>query len=269
MRSATSPTLAFLSFGVSLILLACGNGGGDDDVGDIVLADTPVENAIDSLPLRSDTAERYAEPLALPGPAAPLDTIASEEDLPAEGQWTEVTNLDPTIRLDLRYATDSNFVGEQMYRCPRCFLRPAAARSLAAVHASLAEEGLGLKLYDCYRPLDIQWRLWEKVPDRRYVADPRKGSQHNRGVAVDLTLVRLDTGEELDMGTDYDYFGGEAWHRATPGFPSPVRENRQRILGLMEGAGWKRTSTEWWHYSYRVPGAGIAEREWRCAVKGG
>lgn len=262
MQSFAAAAALFLLAGFSE---SCKNGPTDDNIGDIVLVPEGTDlTAIDSLPLRSDTADRILEitPPTLAPP--PRDTIASEQDLPAKGQWTEITNLDPTIRLDLRYATTDNFVEEQMYACARCFLRPAAARSLVAIHASLKDEGLGLKLYDCYRPLDIQWRLWNKVPDRRYVADPRKGSQHNRGVAVDLTLVDLVTGEELDMGTDYDFFGGEAWHRATPGFESPIRENRERILALMEDAGWKRTSTEWWHYSYRVPGAGIAEKEWTC-----
>ena len=265
-----------IGFGVSLtILTGCGSDT-DGNAGDIVVRDAPVETAVDAIPLRSDTADRLTEPLALPGPGGGFrqnrpdaaDTIASEADLPAPGRWTEVVRLDPTIALDLRYATDSNFVGERMYRCPRCFLRPGAARSLAALQGQLREQGLGLKLFDCYRPLDVQWRLWRKVPDRRYVADPRKGSQHNRGVAADLTLVRLATGEELDMGTAYDYFGGEAWHRATPGFPSPIRDNRERLLTLMEDAGWRRTNSEWWHYSWREPGgAAIAEEEWACETE--
>ncbi len=177
--------------------------------------------------------------------------------------WTEVVRLDPSIALDLRYATDSNFVGERMYECPRCFLRPAAARALVRVQDSLRKNGLSLLLYDCYRPLTVQWRLWNKVPDRRYVADPRKGSQHNRGLAVDLTLVDLDTGGPLDMGTAYDYFGGEAWHRATVGFPEPVRGNRELILDLMEGMGWKRTNSEWWHYRWPVRAA-VDSMEWAC-----
>ena len=258
--------------------MACGSNA-DDNVGDIVVEEAPVENAIGALPLRSDTADRTAAPLAVPDAGGglrqnsqraqvPADTIASPDDLPAAGRWTEVVNLDPTIVLDLRYATDSNFVGERMYTCGRCFLRPGAAKSLVALQGQLRELGLGFKLFDCYRPLDVQWRLWNKVPDRRYVADPRKGSQHNRGVAVDLTLVRLSSGEELDMGTAYDYFGGEAWHRATPGFPSPIRDNREQLLSLMESAGWRRTSSEWWHYSWREPGgAAIAEEEWACETE--
>ena len=122
---------------------------------------------------------------------------------------------------------------------------------------------MGFKLFDCYRPLGVQRRLWARVPDRRYVADPAKGSQHNRGQAVDLTLVDLATGRPLDMGTPYDFFGGEAWHRATVGFAQPVRANRERILAVMEGLGWVRTDSEWWHY--RWPGrAAIDSMEWAC-----
>lgn len=203
-----------------------------------------------------------------------VDTVAFENvnDIPPPDYdttaWTELKRLDSSFVLDLRYATDSNFVGETMYQCGRCFLRPAAALSLAEIQDSLRRRGLGLKLFDCYRPLPVQWRLWNKVPDRRYVADPRKGSQHNKGVAVDLTIIDLTTGEVLDMGTSYDYFGGEAWHRATVGFQEPIRGNRELILSLMEGFGWKRTNSEWWHYSYpmRREIAPIDSMEWNCPV---
>lgn len=180
--------------------------------------------------------------------------------------WAELIRLDSSFVLDLRYATDSNFVGETMYECGRCFLRPAAAASLVTVQDSLRKRGLGLKLFDCYRPLPVQWRLWNKVPDRRYVADPRKGSQHNKGVAVDLSIIDLATGKTLDMGTAYDYFGGEAWHRATAGFEQPIRGNRELLLTLMESFGWKRTNSEWWHYSYPMSRAEapIDSMEWRC-----
>ena len=184
--------------------------------------------------------------------------------------------LDSSLVLDLRYATDSNFVGEQMYPCGRCFLRPPAALSLKRIQDSLRRyrsaahpAGLALRLFDCYRPHPVQWRLWRKVPDRRYVADPRKGSQHNRGVAVDLTLYDRATGEVLDMGTAYDYFGGEAWHRATVGFAEPIRTNRTYLLATMEHFGWRRTNSEWWHYSYPLSRAAapIDSMEWACPTR--
>jgi len=208
-----------------------------------------------------------------------IDTLVEVPSLPIPDydttRWAELIRLDSNFRLDLRYATDSNFVGETMYDCGRCFLRPAAAASLSSVLDSLSRistvahpSGLAIKLFDCYRPLPVQWRLWNKVPDPRYVADPRKGSQHNRGVAVDLTLVDIATGEELDMGTAYDYFGGEAWHRATVGFAEPIRSNRERLLTLMEGFDWKRTNSEWWHYSFPMSRvvAPIDSMEWACPL---
>ena len=179
-------------------------------------------------------------------------------------QMLEPKALENTIRLDLRYAGADNFVGEQLYPCGRCLLRPAAAQALIPVQDSLRQHGLGLLLLDCYRPLSVQWRLWNKVPDRRYVADPRKGSQHNRGLAVDLTLCDLSSGAELDMGTPYDFFGVEAWHRSDRSFPEPISSRRVLLLGIMTHFGWHPTSSEWWHYSWPMRGAGIEEKGWTC-----
>ncbi len=211
----------------------------------------PQVNAIGALPL---AAEEVVAPEVVPPPD--FDTLA----------WTEVIRLDTSFVLDLRYASDSNFVGEQLYPCGRCFLRPQAALSLKRVQDSLRQNGLGLALFDCYRPLPVQWKLWNKVPDPRYVADPRKGSQHNKGVAVDLTIIDLATRRPLDMGTRYDFFGGEAWHRATAGFAEPIRSNRTMLLGIMKHFGWRPTSSEWWHYSFPLSRAvaPVDEWEWGC-----
>lgn len=180
--------------------------------------------------------------------------------------WTDIAHMDSSIFIDMRYATTNNFVEEVMYPCGRCFLRPKAAKSLQLIQDSLKKNGLGIRVFDCYRPLDVQWKLWNKVPDRRYVADPRKGSQHNKGVAVDMTIVDLSTGKDLDMGTDYDYFGGEAWHRATIGFKEPIKSNRLLILSIMQHFGWKKTNSEWWHYSFPMSrkDAPIDSLIWNC-----
>ncbi len=269
--------------------VSCGNDLPKDVPPVLAQADPASVRMIDStemrLPIRSDTGALEV-PQALPG----LGLAPSSEERkgapeprsagapPAAGpevaratmldgdKWTELTALDPSFVLDLRYATTNNFVGAQMYDCGRCYLRNPAAQSLKRIQDSLRTLGLGFKLYDCYRPLSVQWKLWNEVPDRRYVADPRRGSQHNRGVAVDLTLVDLATGRELDMGTAYDFFGKEAWHASTAGYPQPVRGNRERLLALMEGHNWRRTSSEWWHYSYRLPKSAtpIEEDEWSC-----
>jgi D-alanyl-D-alanine dipeptidase len=159
-----------------------------------------------SRPPARDTVKVSASVPANPAPTPASILPPIDYDTSA---WTELIRLDSSIVLDLRYATDNNFVGEQLYDCGRCFLRPAVAKALVQVHQALKKEGLALKMFDCYRPRPIQWALWKKVPDPRYVANPRKGSMHNRGTAVDLTLVKLNE-EELPMGTPYDYFGKEA-----------------------------------------------------------
>ncbi|HHM21796.1 MAG TPA: hypothetical protein ENJ20_07205 [Bacteroidetes bacterium] len=177
-------------------------------------------------------------------------------------QWLEPTRLDPSIRLDLRYATTNNFVKQKMYDCGRCFLRPDVARAVVAAHRFLQKKGYGLKMYDCYRPRPIQWKLWEKVPDPRYVADPRKGSMHNRGMAVDLTIID-SLGNELNMGTEFDYFGIEAYH-SYGDHPDEVTDNRVLLLETMEAQNFRPTSTEWWHYSYKPRTYPIADWLWPC-----
>lgn len=177
-------------------------------------------------------------------------------------QWLEVNRLDSSIILDLRYATQNNFVGTKMYDCPRCFLRPAVARALVEVHRELRKRGLGLKLYDCYRPQSIQWALWKKVPNPQYVADPRKGSMHNRGSAIDLTLVDLK-GKELDMGTPYDFFGPEAYIDNTS-LPRKVLDNRKILQATMIGKGFRTTRTEWWHFSYARASYPLSDMKWTC-----
>ena len=277
--------------GVSGLAAACSNDLPKDVPPVLAQADTASVIMIDStemsLPIRKDTGTLQM-PKALPGvsdggrarpPASGLAHDPQSHDNPVEpsapgrrlevahpDKWTELISLDPSFVLDLRYATANNFVEEQMYDCGRCYLLGPAALSLKRLQDSLRTLGLGFKLYDSYRPLSVQWKLWNKVPDRRYVADPRKGSQHNRGVAVDLTLVDLATGEELDMGTAYDFFGREAWHASTPTYPEPIRGNRTQLLTLMEGHNWRRTNSEWWHYSYRLPKSAtpIEDDVWAC-----
>ena len=202
----------------------------------------------------------------------PMDTLLPKEEATTQNtpsvpdydttQWQEVNNLDPSIRLDLRYATTNNFVKEKMYDCGRCFLRPDVAYAVLKAHHSLKKIGFGLKMYDCYRPRPIQWKLWNKVPDPRYVADPRKGSMHNRGMAVDLTIVD-SVGNELNMGTDFDFFGKEAYHSYSD-HPQEVTDNRVLLLETMENFGFRPTSTEWWHYSYKPKTFQLDDWLWPC-----
>jgi zinc D-Ala-D-Ala dipeptidase len=177
-------------------------------------------------------------------------------------EWAELTRLDPTIGLDLRYATTNNFVKAKMYDCGRCFLRPAVARAVVVAHRKLRQQGLGLKMFDCYRPRPTQWKLWEIVPDPQYVADPREGSMHNRGAAADLTIVD-SAGRELNMGTGFDFFGEEAHHDYLA-LPDSVLQNRKLLRNKMEENGFRHTRTEWWHYSYLPESFPIAGWVWLC-----
>ena len=178
-------------------------------------------------------------------------------------KFTELTAFDPTIALDIRYATTNNFTKSQMYDCARCFLRPEAAAAILKVHKALKVKGFGgLKMFDCYRPRPYQQRLWDKVPNPDYVTPPKKGSMHGRGLAVDLTIVDSD-GKELDMGTEFDNFTERA-HSDYQKLPKNVLENRQILRGALEAAGFKSIRTEWWHFSFEGTKWGLSDWVWRC-----
>jgi D-alanyl-D-alanine dipeptidase len=162
----------------------------------------------------------------------------------------ELRSIMPSVVYDLRYATHNNFTGQPLYpRSTRvCFLRLPAAKSLQLVLHKLASKGLGLKIYDAYRPYSVTVKFWELIKDERYVAHPAKGSGHNRGTAVDLTIIDLRTKRELDMGTGYDDFSEKAHHSYTQ-LSKEVAENRKLLRTLMTEAGFVIFETEWWHYS--------------------
>lgn len=155
----------------------------------------------------------------------------------------------PGIRLDVRYASAANVVGEPLYPRAQAWLRRPAAAALAAVQADCAERGLGLVVYDAYRPYRVTIRLWEAVGDARYVADPRVGSRHNRGCAVDLSLVDLTSGRPLAMPTDYDDFSVRA-HQGHADLPPEAIANRELLKSLMERHGFSAFATEWWHFDF-------------------
>ena len=177
-------------------------------------------------------------------------------------QWREILPLSGSLYLDLRYAGEDNFVEEKLYDCARCFLRPVAAEALLEIHRQLQAEGMGLKIFDCYRPLSVQKRLWEILPNPSYVTSPAKGSMHNRGLAVDLTLTD-SLGNELDMGTTFDFFGRKAHHSYTD-FPEEVLNNRRLLKERMESVGFYPIRTEWWHYSYRKTRFKVDDMLWGC-----
>ena len=158
----------------------------------------------------------------------------------------DVRSLNPNIALDIRYATKNNFVKQQLYRQAKCFLRASVAEKLSRVQTELATQGLGLKVYDCYRPLSVQKRLWQIKPDPNYVANPVNGSRHNRGAAVDLTLVDR-TGKTLEMPTDFDDFSDRA-SRNYNQLSNAAKTNRATLARVMVKYGFVPLETEWWHF---------------------
>jgi D-alanyl-D-alanine dipeptidase len=151
---------------------------------------------------------------------------------------------------DLRYATSQNFTGQALYPLGTrfCYLRKPAAEALSRVAASLRKKGWGLKIFDAYRPFGVTELFWKLIGDERYVANPAKGSGHNRGIAVDLTLIDLHTQQELDMGTGFDNFSDTAHHSFTD-LPATVLQNRKLLREEMIAQGFVALETEWWHYS--------------------
>jgi len=177
-------------------------------------------------------------------------------------KWTDLHHLDSTIIIDMRYATTNNFVKEKMYNCSRCFLRPKVAQKMLEAHLMLKEGGLGLKMLDCFRPLPVQQKLWDKFKNPLYVMNPAKGSMHNRGAAVDLTIVDAE-GKQLDMGTPFDFFGEEAHHAYTK-LSKEVLANRKLLKETMQAVELNPIRTEWWHYSFRGEKYELSDMLWEC-----
>ena len=169
-----------------------------------------------------------------------------------EARLVELVTLDNTIKLDIRYATADNFVGRPVYPQARAFLQKPAAKAVARVHKKLKKQGLGLVIFDGYRPWTITKLFWDVVPNekRKFVADPAKGSKHNRGCAVDLSIFDLKTGELVDMPSGYDEFTERASPDYAGGTPEQ-RANRELLRKLMEDEGFTVNPNEWWHFDYK------------------
>jgi D-alanyl-D-alanine dipeptidase len=177
--------------------------------------------------------------------APPKESNKREADL------IELIKRDKTIKLDIRYATTDNFVGRVVYPEARAFLQRPAAEAVIRVHKLLKKQGLGLVIYDGYRPWGITKLFWEVVSDdqRKYVADPAKGSKHNRGCAVDLGIFDIETGKAIPMPSDYDEFT----ERASPDYQGGTeleRANRDKLRKLMEAENFSVNPNEWWHFDY-------------------
>jgi zinc D-Ala-D-Ala dipeptidase len=169
----------------------------------------------------------------------------------ATKKMMELKTLIPTLIYDLRYATANNFMKRLMYPAGTnvTFLRTPAANALLKVQTELNTKGIGIKVYDAYRPYSVTVKFWELVHDERFVANPKNGSGHNRGVAIDLTLINSKTKAELNMGTGFDNFSDTA-HQGFTKLPQDVLENRKLLKTTMEKYGFKPYADEWWHYSW-------------------
>jgi D-alanyl-D-alanine dipeptidase len=194
------------------------------------------------VPLRP-VAELREEALAASPPEEDGDFL--EHDL------VEITDMDSTIYLDVRYATTDNFLGTVFYSQPRAFLQRPAAEALVRAHLWLGELGYGLLVFDAYRPWHVTKMFWDATPEhlKDFVADPSLGSRHNRGCAVDLTLYDLATGEEVEMPGGYDEFSP----RASPDYPGGTarqRWHRELLRQAMEAQGFAVYAGEWWHFDH-------------------
>ena len=175
-----------------------------------------------------------------------------KEDNKREAHLVELITLDNTIKLDIRYATDNNFVGKTVYPEARAFLQKPAAKALLRVHKKLRKQGLGVVIFDGYRPWTITKLFWEVTPEdkRKFVANPEKGSKHNRGCAVDLSVYDLKTGLPINMPSGFDEFT----ERASPDYTGGTqkeRSNRDMLRKLMENEGFTVNANEWWHFDYK------------------
>lgn len=150
------------------------------------------------------------------------------------------------VDVTLAYATDANLTGRPVYRNAECWLHREAAEKLGLAIELAKPLGCRLRIFDALRPVEAQWTLWNACPDPEFLADPRRGSPHSRGVAVDLTLLDA-AGNELDMGTAFDAFTPLSHHARTD-IPVEAQRNRHLLMGLMTSAGWDFYRNEWWHY---------------------
>ncbi len=192
-----------------------------------------------------------------------IDGPSSDQDNTVNGDFVDITSLSNDFVLDMRYATSNNFLKEKVYPCAKCYVRKNVANALLQANKDLMKEGYRIKLFDCYRPHSIQKKMWKIFPNPGYVADPKGGSVHNRGAAVDLSIVRLDGGA-IDMGTDFDHFGKEAHHSYSM-LSKTVLGHRKLLKEIMQKNGFTTIRTEWWHYNYKSGKSyKISDFTWEC-----
>ncbi|WP_235922018.1 M15 family metallopeptidase [Flavobacterium phycosphaerae] len=186
--------------------------------------------------------------------------ITQESD---ENAFVNLKNYSNDFVFDMKYATADNFLKEKVYPCDECFLKVKTIKSLLEANKAFLEKGYRIKLYDCYRPRDIQKKMWKIVPDANYVANPKKGSIHNKGGAVDISLVD-SLGVELNMGTKFDFFGEEAGHNYQK-LSEEILNNRKFLKEIMLQHNFKSFDSEWWHYNLNNSSKDeVSNLKWKC-----
>ena len=181
-----------------------------------------------------------------------IELLSNKTTKPNQKNETDFVNIEEVsdnFVLDMRYATSNNFLKEKVYSCAKCYVRKDVAQALIKVNNDLMKQGFKIKFFDCYRPHSVQKKMWKIFPNPGYVADPKGGSIHNKGAAIDITLVTLD-GAWVNMGTDFDHFGKEA-HHAYTGHSKSILSNRKVLRETMQKHGFATIRTEWWHYNYK------------------
>lgn len=178
--------------------------------------------------------------------SAYLESVESNPDK----ELVDLEQFVPEIVLDIRYATTNNFTGEQIYDLAKAYARRPVAEALRKAQEELNTRGLGIKVFDGYRPYSATVKFYEVYRDTTYVASPYRGSRHNRGCAVDMTLIDLKTGKELAMPTAYDAFTKRAWP-STPLSDPEITRNRKLLIEVMTKYGFRVNSSEWWHFDFQ------------------
>jgi len=186
--------------------------------------------------------------------------ISKEVD---DNAFVNLKNYSNDFMYDMKYATDDNFLKEKVYPCAECFLRVKTVKSLLEANKTFLQKGFRIKLYDCYRPKAIQKKMWKIIPNANFVANPKKGSIHNRGGAVDISLVD-SLGVEVNMGTKFDFFGEEASHNYQ-NLSDEILANRKFLKEIMLQNNFKSFDSEWWHYNLNGSNTDKVENlKWDC-----
>jgi len=167
-----------------------------------------------------------------------------------EKELIDLGKFIPAIVLDIRYATTNNFTKQKIYPLAKAYARKPVAEAVKQAQAELKSMGLGIKIFDAYRPYKATVKFYEVYHDTTYVASPYRGSRHNRGCAIDMTIINLQSGQELKMPTAYDSFQKAAWP-STPVKDPEVKKNRDLIISVMQKQGFKVNSSEWWHFDFK------------------